>query len=163
MPATPLRLVLDTNVLLAGLVSGESSASRKVVDALEARKAVPLLSSTVLAEYRAVLLHPAIAARFQNLTPERVGLILYRLRYIADEYNAIRARFEFPRDPRDAPFVELAIAGSATHIVTLDPDLLSLPTYRTDAGRRFRQRLPKVSVLRPGALLDQQAKALGVD
>jgi putative PIN family toxin of toxin-antitoxin system len=75
LPAAPLRLVLDTNVLLAGLVS-QSSASEQVVDSLQARKAVPLLSPPVLAEYRAVLLHPAIAAKFANLTPRRVELAL---------------------------------------------------------------------------------------
>jgi putative PIN family toxin of toxin-antitoxin system len=158
--ASALRLVLDTNVLLAGLAS-ESSASQRVVDALSDRKAVPLLSPAVLAEYRAVLLHPTIAGGFANLTPRRVALALHRLRYVADYYRTVRARFEFPRDPRDAPFVELAIAGGATHIVTLDPDLLSLPRSRTDAGRRFRQRLPRVEVLPPVALLRGHGASLG--
>jgi putative PIN family toxin of toxin-antitoxin system len=72
LPDSSLRLVLDTNVLLAGLVA-ESSASQKVVDALQARKAVPLISPPVMAEYRAVLLHPGILARFANLTPRRVA------------------------------------------------------------------------------------------
>jgi putative PIN family toxin of toxin-antitoxin system len=155
-------LVLDTNVLLAGLVSG-SSASQKVVDALQARKAVLLISSPVIAEHRAVLLHPAILARFANLTPRRVELALHRLRYVADEYRAVPVRFEFPRDPNDAMFVELAIAGSATHIITLDPDLLSLPGARTDAGKRFRQRLPGIEVLQPAALIEQHGRFLGFD
>ena len=34
----------------------------------------------------------------------------------------------------------------ATHIISHDKDLLSLPNSRTDAGRRFRQRLPGVKV-----------------
>ena len=148
--------------MLAGLVS-ESSASQKVVDALQARKAIPLISPPVMAEYRAVLFHPDILARFANLTPKRVSMALYLLRYVADEYRTIRVRFDFPRDPRDARFIELALAGAATHIVTLDPDLLSLATTRTDAGKRFRQRLPGVGVLRPGALLAQFGQRLGVD
>ena len=116
-----------------------------------------------MAEYRAVLSHPDVLARFANLTPKRVSMALYLLRYVADEYRTIRVRFEFPRDPRDARFIELALAGAATHIVTLDPDLLSLVTTRTDAGKRFRQRLPGVEVLRPGALLAQFGQTLGVD
>lgn len=162
MPATavPLRLVLDTNVLLAGLVS-EASASQKVVDSLQRRQAIPLLSSPVLAEYRAVLLHPAIVAKFPNLTSRRVDLALRRLRYVGDEYRPVRARFEFPRDPRDAMFVELAIAGAATHLVTMDPDLLSLPTARTDAGKRFRQRLPQLAVETPQSFIEAWAEDLG--
>jgi uncharacterized protein len=154
------RLVLDTNVLLAGLVS-EASASQRVVDAMMARKVVPLFSAPVMAEYHAVLLHPAIAARFPNLTPRRVAVALNRLRYIGDGYRATRVKFELPRDPTDAKFVELAIAGNATHIVTLDPDLLSLPGGRTDASKRFRQRLAGTRILMPGAFLQAMERLDG--
>jgi putative PIN family toxin of toxin-antitoxin system len=159
LPDSALRLVLDTNVLLAGLVS-ESSASQKIVHALEARKAVPLISPAVMAEYKAVLLHPAILARFTHLTPQRVALTLHRLRYIGDEYRTDRVKFEFSRDPRDAKFVELAIVGAASHIVTLDLDLLSLPTARTDAGKRFRQRLRGTEISQPADFLEQHRLVL---
>jgi putative PIN family toxin of toxin-antitoxin system len=160
LPTDSLRLVLDTNVLLAGLVS-KSSASQKVVDSLQARKAIPLLSPPVLAEYRAVLLHPPIAARFANLTPKRVELALHRLRYVGDEYRNIRVKFELERDPRDAMFVELAIAGEATHLVTMDPDLLSLSTARNESGKRFRQRLPQLTVQTPLSFIEKWAEAFG--
>jgi putative PIN family toxin of toxin-antitoxin system len=155
-----LRVVLDTNVLLAGLVS-KSSASQKIVDALEARKMIPLLSLPVLAEYRRVLLHPATVARFENLTPRRVELALHRLRYIGDEYRTDRVKFEFRRDPRDAMFVELAIAGRATHLITMDLDLLTLPTARSDAGKRFRQRLPNLAIQTPQKFIEEFAAAFG--
>ena len=152
--------MLDTNVLLAGLVS-KSSASQKVVDSLAARKAIVLLSTPVLAEYRAVLLHPATLERFENLTRRRIEQALHRLRYIGDEYRVVRASFEFPRDPCDAMFVELAIAGKATHLITMDGDLLSLPTARTDAGKRFRQRLPRLTVQTPQAFIERWGKSFG--
>ena len=153
--------MLDTNVLLAGLVS-KSSASQKIVDSLQARKAIPLLSSAVLAEYRAILLHPAICAKFANLTVRRVELALHRLRYVGDVYRNIRVRFELERDPRDAMFVELAIAGEATHLVTMDADLLSLPTARTDAGKRFRRRLPRLVVQTPQSFIETWGQAFGL-
>jgi len=159
LPGSSFRLVLDTNVLLSGLVS-KSSASQKIVDALTQRKIIPLVSKQVIAEYRTILLHPAILGRFENLTPRRIALALHKLRYIADEYQTVRVKFEFERDPRDAIFIELAIAGSATHIVTLDSDLLSLPTSRTDAGKRFRQRLAGVEVLRPGEFIERHSSLL---
>lgn len=160
MPTDTLRLVLDTNVLLAGLVS-KSSASQKVVDALQARKAIPLLSLPVLAEYRVVLLHPAIIARFGNLTLRRVELSLRRLRYIGDEYRTTRVKFELPRDPRDAMFIELAIAGRATHLVTMDADLLTISTAHTDAGKRFRQRLPQIKVQTPQRFIEEWGRTFG--
>lgn len=112
----------------------------------------------MLAGYRAVLLHPTITNRFANLTRRRVELALHRLRYVADEYRIARLRFELDRDPRDAMFVELAIAGEATHLVTTDADLLTLPTARTDAGKRFRQRLPNLSVQTPQHFIEEWEK-----
>lgn len=161
MPITSLRLVLDTNVLLAGLVS-KSSASQKVVDSLAARKVIPLDSPHVLEEYRKVLLDPIIIDRFPNLTPRQVESVLHRLKYIGDEYRTTRIRFEFPRDPDDARFIELAIAGRATHLLTMDNDLLSLPTSRTDAGKRFRQRLPNLEVHTPQAFIEHWSAWLEV-
>jgi putative PIN family toxin of toxin-antitoxin system len=160
VPTDTLRLVLDTNVFLAGLVS-KSSASQKVVDSLQARKAIPLLSAPVIAEYRAVLLHPAITAKFANLTPRRVELAIHRLRYVGDQYRTIRVKFELERDSRDAMFVELAIAGEATHLVTMDSDLLSLPTARTSAGKRFRQRLPNLIVQSPQGFIEKWGQSFG--
>jgi uncharacterized protein len=159
-PSAGLRLVLDTNVLLAGLAS-KSSASQKIVDSLRSRKVIPLLSTQVIAEYHAILLHPAIRTRFPNLTARRVELALCRLRYVGDVYPSIRTRFELQRDPKDAIFVELAIAGEATHLVTMDADLLSLPHARTDAGRNFRRRLPRLIVLAPQAFMETWGRELG--
>ena len=152
MTASLFRLVVDTNVLLAGLAS-ESSASQRIVDALTERRVIPLLSQAVLSEYRAVLMHADVTARFANLTGSRVAMALHKLRYVADVY-APRTKFDFARDPRDAKFIELAIAGRATHILTMDADLLSLVTGRTEAARRFRQRLPDIKVVRPGELIE---------
>ena len=69
VPTDTLRLALDTNVLLAGLVS-KSSPSRKVVDCLQARKGIPLLSPPVLPEYRAVLLFGAVERAESPLAPD---------------------------------------------------------------------------------------------
>lgn len=159
MPATSFRLVVDTNVLLAGLAS-ESSASQKVVDALRERRAIPLLSPSVLSEYRAVLTHPAILNRFPYLTPRRVAVALSRLSYIGEEFGISRVRFALPRDPTDAMFIELAIVGNATHLVTLDHDLLSLATSSTDTSRRLHQRSPKLRIVRPADLLRDYADLL---
>ncbi len=52
-----------------------------------------------------------------------------------------------------ARLIELAIEGRATHLATFDRDLLSLATAKTDASKRFRQRLPNLRVLIPEELL----------
>jgi predicted nucleic acid-binding protein len=72
-------------------------------------------------------------------------------------------KFDFERDPRDAKFTELAIAGAATHLITLDRDLLSLPTARTSAGQRFRQRLRRAVVQQPAQFIRLNGIAMGLE
>ena len=147
-----LRVVLDTNVILRGMIS-RGSVAGQVLDAAEDRRVIVLLSRSVLAEYRAILTDPAIDQRWPALTSRMVDVTLTRLRYVGNYIARPDVRFEYARDPLDARFVELAIAGDATHIVSFDKDLLSLPTGRTEASKRFRQRLRAVQVVRPDALL----------
>ena len=153
-----LRIVLDTNTLLRGLLSA-SSAAAKVRRAAEERVVVPLLSKSVLDEYRAVLSDRDIRRRFPDITPELVEVTMRRLRFVGDYLRSARVRFELPRDVRDEKFIELAIALDATHIVTHDRDLLSLQSSTTEAGKRFRQRLPNVQVVTAGGLLRQLEKS----
>ena len=140
------RVVLDTNTLLRGLVSGDSAAA-EVRRAAERRLFVPLLSKPVLDEYRAVLTDAALVARFPEITARLVDVTLRRLRFVGDYVRSPGITFRYPRDPADEKFIESAIALRATHIVSADKDLLSLPTGRSDAARRFRARLPTVRVL----------------
>ena len=106
-----------------------------------------MLSKPVLDEYRAVLLDEAISQRFPEITPDIVEVTARRLRFIGEYVRSPKSRFLYSRDPRDEKFIELAISLRATHILSSDRDLLSLPKSRTEAGERFRQRLPKVEVL----------------
>ena len=63
MPRLPLRIVLDTNVVLRGLVNSGSPSGR-VLEAVDARHVLLLLSKPVLAEYRGVLNDPVLTERF---------------------------------------------------------------------------------------------------
>ena len=153
MPASTVRLVIDTNIILRGLLNTRSLSGR-ILDAVEKRRVLLLLSKPVLDEYRAVLTDPAIVERFPELSTEAVEVALRRLRYLSEYFRSVRARFEFPRDPRDEMLIELAISGKATDIVSADNDLLSLPTGHADASKRLRQRLPNLSIVSPGEFLD---------
>jgi putative PIN family toxin of toxin-antitoxin system len=140
------RVVIDTNTVLRGLV-GEGSASALVLEAAESRAFVPLLSKPVLDEYRETLLDPELRESLPRLTPQRVEIALRRLRFVGDIIATSRTHFVLPRDPDDAKFIELAIAGEATHLVTFDRDLLSLRASRSEAAQRLRQRSPELSIL----------------
>jgi putative PIN family toxin of toxin-antitoxin system len=148
VPLTTYRVVLDTNVLLRGLINSHS-ASGRILALCEDRKLVPVLSKSVLAEYRYILKDPKIVARCPELEPRKVDVTLARLIFVGDVIRSIKVRFVYPRDPQDAKFIELAIAANATHLVSSDGDILDLPGGHGEASKRFRQRLPTIVVLDP--------------
>ncbi len=100
-------------------------------------------------EYLAILSDKAVTSRSREITPESVALVLNRLRYISEYFPQVQTRFRFERDRKDERFIELAIEGRATHIITADKDLLSLTSSHSEPARRFRQRLPRTRILKP--------------
>jgi putative PIN family toxin of toxin-antitoxin system len=138
--------------MLRGLVSRTSPAAQIIAFA-DARKFVTLLSRPVLLEYRDVLLDRGLIGQFPLLTRRRVEKVIERIAFSGDYIRNVRRTFKYDRDPLDAKFIELAIAGRATHLVTYDGDLLDLPHGSDDAAKRFRQLLPRLKVLEAGAFL----------
>ncbi|MBN1630060.1 MAG: PIN domain-containing protein [Thermoleophilia bacterium] len=68
--------VIDTNVVVSGLLSGAAdSPTGRIVDAMLAGATPFVLSEPLLAEYRAVLLRPAIKER-HGLTEAEVDIVL---------------------------------------------------------------------------------------
>jgi uncharacterized protein len=152
VPESPFRLVLDTNVILRGLRDPDSAAGQLLIAVLE-RRMLAITNKPVQNEYSTVLERMSATTRFATLTPSFVKATLRRLAYVSDYIRGPLPHFAFSRDPRDEKFIELAIAGRATHVVSFDKDLLSLPTDHSDAGKRFRQRLPRIIVAEPVELI----------
>jgi len=122
-----LKVVLDTNVLVSGLISNQGPP-RQIVDAwLEGR--FTLVTSLYLAEELAhVLTYPRIAERIRLDEPE-VDTILAAL---LSEAEMAPGELELPgvtRDPKDDPVVACAVEGDAGYIVSGDQDLLVLGEY----------------------------------
>jgi putative PIN family toxin of toxin-antitoxin system len=144
-------LALDTNTIVRAFANWESP-SGILVECCEQRVFRLLTSRQVLAEYRRVLMRPELSALHHSVEAD-VEKVLRRLKYVSDSKNVADTHFPFDRDPDDAKFLELAIAGKATHLVTHDRDLLSLAAAHSDAVRRFRQRAPGTRILPAAAFL----------
>lgn len=118
------RVVLDTNVLLSGLFSSTSTPARAVERAV--REDRILASKETLRELAGQLLSP----RFDRYVPrDRRMALLDRLAPnlgLVEIVQHVRAA----RDPKDDPFLEVAVNGSADLIVTGDHDLLALHPFR---------------------------------
>lgn len=118
----PLRVVLDTNVVLSALVF-RSAASSRLRRAWQDGAVRPLVSTSTAQELLRVLAYP----KFQLSADDRQELLADYLPH------ATSVRIPSPppavpdcRDPFDLPFLELAAAGRAHLLVSGDRDLLAL-------------------------------------
>ena len=76
---TPRVFIVDTNVVVAGLLSrATESPVARILDAVLSGSLVYLLSPDLLAEYRTVLMRPKLANR-HRLSPKEVDDVLTEL------------------------------------------------------------------------------------
>lgn len=118
------RVVIDTNVLISGLLFTTSTPARAVGKAVT--KAQLVATTETLRELIGKLHSPKFDRYVRR---ERRDALLERvasLVEIIDVLQAIRAS----RDPKDDKFLEAAVNGRADVIVTGDRDLLDLNPFR---------------------------------
>jgi putative PIN family toxin of toxin-antitoxin system len=114
MPDKKLRIILDTNVLYAGLYSSKG-ASFKILRAIEEGKLRIVLSTALLFEYEDVLKRNQ---EILNLSDQSVEKLLDNLCLLGDHqkiYYLWRPRLS---DPKDDLVLELAVASGARYVVT---------------------------------------------
>ena len=76
--------------------------------------------------------------------------------------NEIPRVFEYPRDPNDEPYINLAIAARAKYLVSRDKDLLDLMTATDFESKQFRQRFRFLRIIDPVDVL-HEIKRLGAE
>lgn len=134
-----LGIVLDTNVVVAGLRS-RNGASAVVLDLAAAERLGIILSQTLLDEYEEVLHRPTQRSA-HGLSDDDLTVFL---RGLLARAELVPPRLQAPvvlvRDPDDAIVAEAAIDGFADHLVTHNL-------------RHFAEVGGVLSVLTPGALL----------
>lgn len=119
-----LRVILDTNVLISGLLLS-SSTPQKVFDWVTQQE-ILLVSETTFEEIYTTLLRDKFN---KYISLEKRLKFLSILREKADIVEIVEEISIF-RDPKDNKFLELAVAGNATHLITGDQDLLTLHPFR---------------------------------
>lgn len=106
------RIVLDTNVLVSGLLSPVPPPGR-IVDLLNQGTLIPLFDTRVLAEYEAVLSRP----RF-HFPASVVRALLDNIELGGVVVSASLLPGILLPDISDLPFLEVAAAGSADYLIT---------------------------------------------
>ncbi|HEY1184048.1 MAG TPA: putative toxin-antitoxin system toxin component, PIN family [Bryobacteraceae bacterium] len=132
-----LRLVLDTDVLVAALRSDQGASRRLLLGALD-RTFVVLASVPLIVEYAAVLTRPEHLDA-SGLTSRQMNQVLDALVKVADPVHLWFLWRPRLKDPADEMVLETAVNGGADWLVTFNVRHLA------DAARRFGIR-----VMRPG-------------
>jgi putative PIN family toxin of toxin-antitoxin system len=132
------RVIFDCNVLLQGILNpaGPAGACLQLV---KTHRVTLLLSLETLSEAREVLKRPVVQRIAPHLTPERIDQILTEVTYLAAVIRDVRAVFAFPRDPKDEPYLNLAISGESQFLITRDKDLLDLMNDHSVEAKQLRQ------------------------
>ena len=122
-----IRAVLDTHVLVSGLIS-DQSPPRQLVDAWLDGRFVLVTSLYQVEELSHVLAYPRITRRLR-MADEEVDLILAAL---LARGEVVAGEVQLPgvtRDPKDDQIVACAVEGGAGYLVSGDRDLLDLGEY----------------------------------
>lgn len=117
-----LRVVLDTNILLAIQRAGQNSPNLEIFARWEKRQFEVLWSRRIIAEYIAK------SEKFPAKEKELLRLITLITAIGTEVHEAFPSPYVSIRDQTDAKFIRCAVIGKVTHIVTYDEDLLVLDT-----------------------------------
>jgi|SRR5579884_2849827 len=142
--ARPPRLVLDTNLLVSGLISPAGTPNH-LLRLWQADAFVLLVTPALQEEITEVLARPGIRRHFA-LTTTEVEQILTRLSLAAEMVQPITSLPLSCRDPKDDMVLAAALGGKADYLVTGDQDLLVLAPD---------PRLGSLRILTPAACLAQ--------
>jgi uncharacterized protein len=106
-----MNIVLDTNVLAAGLLSPFGPCG-EIVRMVSSGKLTLSFDARILLDYDEVLRRPKF--KFQE---DKVAALLYHIEYRGHTVASSPLPHSLP-DPDDEPFLEVAIAGKVTCLVT---------------------------------------------
>ena len=121
-----MRVILDTNVLLSGLLSSQG-APGKLLDAWEQKLFTLVACEALIAELREVTARPFFRVR---LRPSVVALLIAGLRDFSLFCQGVPSGPIAP-DPKDSYLLALAEASTADFLVTGDKELLSLKHHKS--------------------------------
>jgi uncharacterized protein len=154
MSADPpkIRAVFDCMVFLQGAARRESPAGMCLL--LVEFGAIELcISKEITDEIRDVLTRPRVRQKFSLLTEELVNQFLDALKHQATTIAEVPRRFAYERDPKDEPYINLAIAADVKYLVTRDHDLLDLCEPGNPEGERLRKIADDLRIVDPTRFL----------
>lgn len=115
--AEPIKIVIDTNVLVAAFRSSRGAANRLLMDIDDPQFEVAV-SIPLLFEYEEVLKRPEMC---EFISHKEVDTAIEDIRSIARKYEIFFLWRILASDPDDAFILELAVRSEAEYIITYNP------------------------------------------
>lgn len=123
-----IRVVVDTNVLVSGLMGKQGSPAKLIFEAVLQARIQLIASAFTIAELEDVLNRPQIT-RYHKQSPEQIASIIDAL-VTASEIVVIEANaIHVSADPDDDAFLMTAVMAKADCIVSGDRHLKELEYY----------------------------------
>jgi putative PIN family toxin of toxin-antitoxin system len=157
--STPIkRVVYDTMVFFqwATLPEGRQHATTKAVLNGSVQLCVSL---ELLAEVKDLLTRPAIVAKAQNLTNDRVDRFLEVILQYAEIVPSVPNVFSWQQHPDDDHVFNLAIHAKADYLVTWESRILKLASDMTPDALLLRRLAPQLAIITPKMLSEQLRSA----
>ncbi len=148
---TPARAVFDAVTFIQSLANPNGPAAacwRRV----QAGELIHFSSEDTLAELADVVARPKLAKRLA-FAANSARVFIEAVRNGSTVLADVPLRFHYPRDPKDEPLVNLALAAGAKYLVTWDNDLLDLGNEGNAEGATLRVDAPGLTILTPPELL----------
>jgi putative PIN family toxin of toxin-antitoxin system len=153
MSADPkIRAVFDCMVFLQGAARRDSPAGACLL-LVESEMIELCISEAIISEIRDVFTRPRLRQRFPALTDVLIEGFLMALGKRSLMIPAVPCVFSYQRDPKDEPYINLAIAAGARYLVSRDNDVLDLAKPSDADGARLRHHAPRLQILDPLSFL----------
>jgi putative PIN family toxin of toxin-antitoxin system len=121
-----MRVVLDTNIWISGLLLPKSTAGQ-IITAWQQNRFNVVISQPILAEIKKVLSYPKIQKRLR-WEENKINQYLLLLTFFAEKIQLKKEdiKIKVLKDADDTPILATLITSQADYLVTGDNDLLCL-------------------------------------
>jgi len=123
-----IKAVLDTNILVSGLISSKSYPFR-IIQSWHQNKFILVVSAEILQEVKRVLNYPKIRKNY-CLTKRIIEQYFYGFQAFSQICQPIEKINLVADDPDDNKFVEAAVSGQVDFLVSGDHHLLNIKQYQ---------------------------------
>lgn len=152
MAIEKFRVVYDCNIFWRAFFSPKGLGGR-CKELIDSQAVYHFTSRDIIREIKNVLLRPRTATVFGEATSAKVERLIEEILQASILIKHVPAHFDFERDAKDAPYLNLALEIDADFLVTTDNDLLDLMTGIDIESKQFRQRFRHLKIVKPEEFL----------